>query len=134
MGTGAYFSIGLLLIAIGLLVWFRVKPGSAPDYQTINFLVTAAEQMLAGRTGEEKLNWVLSEIARLGLFMGVDPRILRVMIESAVYWLKAQSQPQPQIEPMPVAPMPNLSGYTIVDTDPPLRKATSDADSPTSAS
>lgn len=126
MGTGAYFSIGLLLIAIGLLVWFRVKPGS-PDYQTINFLVTAAEQMLAGRTGEEKLNWVLSEIARLGLFTGVDPRFLRVMIESAVYWLKAQSQPQ-------IEPMPNLSGYTIVDTDPPLRKATSDADSPTSAS
>ncbi len=89
MNSAGYYMIGLLLIVIGVLAWLRVRPGAKDGMQpgeVIHLLVTAAEQMLPGYSGESKLEWVLAELKELGL--NLDPRLARMMVESTVYFLK----------------------------------------------
>lgn len=85
MGSAGYYMIGVLLMVIVVLAWLRMQPGAQDalePQQIIHMLITAAEQMLPGYTGEQKLEWVTAQLKQFGL--NLDPRLERLMIESAV--------------------------------------------------
>lgn len=76
----------VLLIILWLASWQR--PASIAELRsTVAILVQAAEQMMPGEDGAEKLDWVLDRANALGITKHVDATLLRAMIESAVYWL-----------------------------------------------
>ena len=88
--TIVLYAVGL--VALILLLWlFSQQSGKlklAELREAVAVLVDAAEQMMPGATGSEKLSFVLSRADELGLTKCIHPTLLRAMIESSVLWLK----------------------------------------------
>jgi hypothetical protein len=89
--------IVVALVAISFVVGFGLgRKGnvslSEPDIrslaQVVGIFVKAAEQMLAGAPGAEKLKWVIGEILKLPQFTDLDEADVRPLVEAAVFEVK----------------------------------------------
>ena len=82
MTSGAYLLLGLLLLALALLAIEYAKsrqPAQPYDlHEAALLFVQAAEQMFPGKTGGEKLSWVLYQIQAMG-FNHLEATFLRVV-------------------------------------------------------
>ena len=99
--TAVYFLVGMVILLGLALLWpakraSQTVEGKRLDLETvIERLVATAEQTMPGKTGSEKLGFVLREIERLttwGQLEKVDAMWLRVLVEAAVYALKQQGK------------------------------------------
>lgn len=86
---GVAFLIALLWLASQ---WMHGRHSLQEIREVVGTLVEAAEQMMPGETGEDKLSYVLAKADELGLTKYVHPTLLRAMIESSVYWLSQPSR------------------------------------------
>lgn len=105
--TLVYLGVGLLLLGGLLFAWRKRTPGSAGALDlavAVEQFVALAEETLPGKSGAEKLAFVLSEIERLqagGELGQVDPLLLRAMIEAAVKALKMAQEQDGAVEATP---------------------------------
>lgn len=93
-----------LVAAIVVLAAWRLSrwaAGQAQDALVVK-LVRAAEQMLPGATGAEKLAWVLEQVGELLPGVDIDEALLRVLVESEV-------QQMNEVKGVPLAPALELS-------------------------
>lgn len=90
MSSGVYLAIGLGLLLVMLTYeWVKARnhPGQPYDlHEAIALYVKAAEMLLPGQTGADKLVWVVARID--ALFPEVDEEWVRTVIESVVYDVK----------------------------------------------
>lgn len=86
--TIGFFVIGLFVLAGVLLLLGRSGMKFGQVREIVAELVAAAEQLLPGQSGEEKLSWVIAQADEHGLTKYVTPSLLRMMIEAAVLRLK----------------------------------------------
>lgn len=85
---------GVVVVGIVLLLLTRSAGWSITETrQIVASLVEAAEQMMPGQEGHEKLEWVMSKADDLGITKHIDATLLRAMIESSVLWLKHADAP-----------------------------------------
>lgn len=87
--TFVLYMVGAMVLLA--LLWLVSRGGgrSISDVREIvGALVAAAEQVMPGVSGADKLEWVLSQADQVGITKHIDHALLRAMIESAVYWTK----------------------------------------------
>lgn len=99
--TAVYFLVGLVILLGAALLWPAKRASQAVEVKLLDLetvierLVATAEQTMPGKTGSEKLAFVLREIERLttwGQIEKVDTMWLRVLVEAAVFALKQRGQ------------------------------------------
>lgn len=91
-----FVAIGLnLLVAtiliLGLLAlrWAQ----QTKDYELIRSFVRAAEQMMPGETGQDKMLWVLSQVRPY--LPHLNDKLIRAFMEAAVYEMNEQKKERP---------------------------------------
>lgn len=83
------WEIGLgVVLGVLLLLTRQSQVDLRHAKDVIGELVVAAEQLFPGKSGEEKLSWVLAKADEVGLTKVVPATLLRAVIESTVYRLK----------------------------------------------
>lgn len=92
-------------LAVAVVVYaalaVRAQAQSSAQAATVAKLVRAAEQMLPGASGEEKLAWVLAQVREFLPRLRISDALLRVLIESEVQQIHAASAqpPRPKAKP-----------------------------------
>lgn len=86
--TIGLFVLGLLVLLIAAFFWRRTSLNISQVKEIVADLVAAAEMLLPGQDGGEKLNWVIAQANTHGLTKYIEPTLLRNMIEAAVLRLK----------------------------------------------
>lgn len=92
--TIVLMTAGVVVVGIVLLLLTRHAGWSITETrQMVSALVEAAEQMMPGQEGAEKLEWVMSKADEIGITKHIDATLLRAMIESSVLWLRHVDSP-----------------------------------------
>lgn len=87
-------TVGVVVLLVVLLLLSRRAGWSITETrQIVASLVEAAEQMMPGQAGCEKLDWVMAKADEIGVTAHIDATLLRAMIESSVLWLRHSDSP-----------------------------------------
>lgn len=77
-------AIAAALIVLAVTYWRNIR--YVKEYATVITLVKAAEQLFGPQRGQDKLDYVITELGKV--LPGLDYKLVRPMIEEAVLDLK----------------------------------------------
>lgn len=89
-----FVAIGLNLLVATILILGLLSlrwAQKSKDYEVIRLFVRAAEQMLPGESGQDKMLWVLSQVRPH--LPHLNDKLIRAFLEAAVYEMNEQKKP-----------------------------------------